>query len=127
MSETPPANPHAVLDFLYALAIPLAGGLGALFQWLLNRKKIKPEVSILEASAEKTRAEARKLDGETINLAWDRIDELIEINFELRKQLDLCEIRGRHHENQEKRMLAIMELHNIKYREFDEPKSEDPR
>lgn len=113
---------HYLLDFLRILAIPLAGALGYLGSWFLNRKKIKPEVSVLEASAEKTRAEARKLDGETIRDAWERIDELILINFELRKQLDMCEIRSRHHEVQERRMLALMELHGIKYKEFDEPK-----
>ena len=123
MSETPPANSHALLDFLYPLAILVAGAVGALVNRFLNRKKFKPELSILEANAEKTRAETRRLDGETIGLAWDRIDELTEINFELRRQLDLCEIRGRHHENQERRMLALMELHGIKYREFDEPEN----
>ena len=123
MSETPPANSHALLDFLYPLAILVAGAVGALVNRFLNRKKFKPELSILEASAEKTRAETRRLDGETIGLAWERIDELSEINSELRRQLDLCEIRSRHHENQEKRMLAIMEIHGIKYKEFDEPKT----
>jgi len=104
------------------IAIPLAGAAGALVTRFLNRKKVRPELSILEASAEKTRAEVRRLDGETIDLAYDRILELVEINRELSKQLDLCEIRGRHHEAQEKRMLAIMSLHGIKYSEYDEPK-----
>ena len=122
MQEHSPATPHALLDFLYVLAIPIAAGVGALVNRLLNRKRVRPELLILEASAEKTRAEVRKLDGETIDLAYDRILELVEINRELSKQLDLCEIRGRHHEAQEKRMLAIMSLHNIKYSEFDEPK-----
>ena len=122
MQETPSSTPHALLDYLYMIAIPLAGAVGALVTRFLNRKKVRPELSILEASAEKTRAEVRRLDGETIDLAYDRILELVESNRELSKQLDLCEIRGRHHEAQEKRMLAIMSLHGIKYSEYDEPK-----
>jgi hypothetical protein len=124
MQETPTASSRALIDVLYLLAIGVAGGIGSLITWFLNRQKVKPEILILEASAEKTRAEARRLDGETVNLAWDRIDELTEINFELRKQLDLCEIRGRHHEAQERRMLAIMELHGIKYSELDKPRED---
>lgn len=122
MQENPSASSHAFLEALKILAIPIAGALGALIAKLFEWSRRKPEISAIHATAEKTRAEARKLDGETINLAYDRIDELTEINFELRKQLDLCEIRGRHHEEQEKRMLALMALHGIKYGEFDEPK-----
>lgn len=123
MQENPQILPHTLLQVLYLLAIALAGGLGALIDRFINRKKITPEVAILEASAIKIRAEARKLDGETIDLAWDRIDDLTAINSELTKKLDLCEIRSRHHETQEKRMLALMELHGIKYKEYDDPKN----
>lgn len=122
MQENPSASSHAILEALKILAIPLAGVLGALIAKLFEWNRRKPEISVIQASAEKTRAEARKLDAETVDLFCDRIDELVEINSELRKQLDLCEIRGRHHDNQQKRMLALMELHGIKYSEFDTPK-----
>jgi hypothetical protein len=121
MQDNPTASSH-VLETLRSLATPIALIVGVVLGQFVKLLKVKPEVSILQASAEKTRAEARKLDGETINLAWERIDELTEINSELRKQLDLCEIRGRHHENQEAKMLALLKLHGVKYSEFDEPK-----
>src|SRR5436190_4691832 len=88
MQGNSPAFPHTFFDFLYVLAIPVAGGVGALVTRLLNRKKLQPEVLILEARAGKTRAETRKLDGETITNAWERIDELQEINFQLRIERD---------------------------------------
>jgi hypothetical protein len=121
MQENPSASSHALLEALKILAIPLAGAIGALLAKLFEWGKQKPEISAIQAGAEKTRAEARKLDGETINLAWDRISELTDINFELRRQLDLCEIRVRHHEAQEKRLKALIDIHEIKYSEFDEP------
>ena len=122
MQENPTASSHVVLETLQTLATPVALLVGVIIGWFIKLKKVRPEVSVLEASAEKTRAEARKLDGETINLAWERIEELIEINSQLRMQSDLCEIRIKHHENQEKRMKALLDLHQIKYSEFDEPK-----
>lgn len=123
MQDQPTALPQWLLTVLQNLVVFGAGGLIVrLITLWLNRKKPKVEVLALEASAQKTRAEARKLDGESLNLAWERIDELILENFDLRKQLDLCEIRSRHHEIQERRMLALMELHGIKYKEFDGPK-----
>lgn len=114
---------HALIDLLKVLAVPLAAGIGALGQWLFNRQKRQLEASVNEATAVKTRAEARKLDGETLNMAWDRIDELTAINSELRTKVDLCEIRSRHHETQQKKMKALLDLHGIKYSEFDEPRS----
>lgn len=127
MQENPSASSSALLEALKILAIPLAGALGALVARLFEWGRRKPEISVIQASAEKgradaekSRAETRRLDGETINLAYDRIDELTEINFDLRKQLDLCEIRGRHHDAQQKRMKALLDFHGIKYSEFDE-------
>jgi len=123
MQEIPSPTPPALFNALYVLAIAVAGVLGSLITSFINRKKVRPEISVLEAGAEKTRAEARKLDGETINLFCNRIDELVEINLELRKKIDLCEIRSRHHEAQERRMKALLMLHGIKYSEFDLPKT----
>jgi hypothetical protein len=122
MQEIPSATPTALLNALYVIAIGVAGVIGSLVTWFINRKKVRPEISALEAGAEKTRAEARKLDGETVDLFCDRIDELVQINLELRRQCELCEIRSRHHEGQQRRMLALMELHGIKYSELDNPK-----
>lgn len=91
---------HALLDLLKSLQVPIGAFLGALGHWLFNRWKQKPEASVLEATAERTRAEARKLDGETIDRAHDRIDELVIVNYQLRKdclelqrKLDMAELR----------------------------------
>lgn len=128
MQET---SSHALLDLLKNLQAPIGAVLGVLGHWLFNRWKQKPELSILEANAEKTRAEARKLDGETINLAHDRIDELVMVNFQLRqdclalqKRVDLADLRDNFNAEQRKRMKALLDIHGIKYSEFDEPKAE---
>lgn len=123
MQTGSPASSHWLLDFLYALAIPIAGGIGVLVTWFLNRKKRIGEVQFNEAGIEKTRAEARHLHGETLNLAWERIDELQVVNSKLRMELDLCEIRGRFNEQQQKKLKALLDVHGIKYSEFDEPKT----
>lgn len=130
MQEQSTSASQVLLDFLKILAIPLAGVIGYLGSWLQTRKKLQPEILILEANAEKTRAEARKLDGETIDRAHDRIDELVIVNFQLRqdclalqKRVDMAEIRERFNEQQKRKMKALLDIHGIKYSEFDEPKS----
>lgn len=127
MQET---SSHALLDLLKNLQAPIGAVLGALAHWLFNRWKRKPELSILEATAQKTRAEARKLDEETLDLARDRIDELVTVNYQLRrdllelqKKVDMADIRDRFNEEQRRKMKALLEIHSIKYNEFDEPKS----
>jgi hypothetical protein len=134
MQDNPSASPHALLDALYVLAIGIAGAIGSLVTWFINRKKVRPEISILEADAEKTRAgaektraEGRKLDAETINLFCMRIDDLVAINLKLSQKIDLCEIRSRHHEAQEKRMKALLDLHGIKYSEMDNHKGDEKK
>jgi hypothetical protein len=126
MQEHSSSTSQVLLDFLKILAIPVAGGIGALVARFLEWGKRKPEVSILEANAEKTRAEAKKLDGETINLAYDRIDELVMVNFQLRqdclalqKRLDMADIRDRFNDEQRRKMKALLDIHNIRYNEFD--------
>jgi hypothetical protein len=129
MQEQSSSASQVLLDFLKILAVPVAGGVGYLFSWFQNRKKLKPELSILEANAEKTRAETRRLDAETIDLAHDRIDELTIINYKLREEclalqrkVDMSEIRDRFNDGQRRKLKALLDLHNIKYSEFDEPK-----
>lgn len=130
MQEHSPSASQVLVDFLKVLAIPIAGGIGYLVSWFRSRGKRKPELSILEATAEKTRAEARKLDGEIIDGAYDRIDELQIINYQLRKdclalqkQVDMADIRDGFNEKQRKKMKALLDVHGIKYGEFDDPDS----
>lgn len=134
MQDQSSSASQVLLDFLKVLAIPIAGGIGYLFSWIRNRGREKPELSILEATAEKTRAETRKLDGETIDRAHDRIDELLIINYQLRedllklkKQVDMADIRDSFNEKQRKRMKALLDVHGVRYSEFDEPKQDSPK
>lgn len=124
------ASPNALLDLLKNLQAPIGAVLGALAHWIFNRWKQRPETSILEATAEKTRAEARRLDSETINSAHDRIDELVAVNYQLRKdclamqkKIDMADIRDKFNDEQRRKMKALLDVHGIKYSEFDEPKS----
>ena len=130
MQEQSTSASQVLLDFLKILAIPLATGAGYLLSWIQNRKKLRPELSILEANAGKTEAETRKLDSETIDRAYDRIDELVVVNFQLRqdclalqKKVDMAEIRDRFNDQQKRKMKALLDIHSIKYSEFDEPRS----
>jgi len=130
MQEHSSSTSQVLVDLLKVLAIPVAGALGYLGSWFQNRKKIRPEIKILDANAAKTEAEARKLDGETVDRAYDRIDELVIVNFQLRqdclalqRQVDMAEIRDRFNEEQKRKMKALLDIHGVKYNEFDEPQS----
>jgi hypothetical protein len=73
------ASPNATSWVEYAviaLATFIAGITGSFFTWLRYRNHTKPEIDSIHATAEKTRAEARRLDAETIAQGYDRIDEL---------------------------------------------------
>ena len=87
MQQTPPSSLTGLEYAVISIAVTLAGGIGAFLTWIINRRKLKPEISVIDATAEKTRAEARKLDGDTIHLAWQRIDELFAISENQRSQI----------------------------------------
>lgn len=75
------------------LARVLAGGLiGAILTWLNLRKKLKPEIHVIEATAAKTYAEARHLNGETLSDAYDRIEELYVIADQQRVQISRLQL-----------------------------------
>lgn len=73
---------------LYLLATLIAGGLGAFLTWVINRQKVPVEITAIHASTEKTLAEARHLDGVTLQSAYKRIDDLHCIVDELREDLE---------------------------------------
>lgn len=130
MQEHPTSASQILLDFLKILAIPLAGAIGYLGSWLQNRKKLSSEILFTEANAEKTRAEARKLDGETIDRAYDRIDELVAVNsqlrkdcLELQKKLDLAELREMVYDENRRHTKARLDLQETSDCELDEPES----
>lgn len=117
MQQSPSPSALSTLQYVFgALAVFLSGTLGALITWFLQRPKIKPEVDLLQAQADKTRAEMRSLDGQTLDRAYDRIDELHEICERLRT--DLARLRGVEEENNiltgwNKRMKALLTLKGI--------------
>lgn len=138
--------PHSALgQMLYTLVVLLSGGAGgSLILHLLNRRRINSESA---AQAEKTKAEARHLDSETVNRAYDRIEELHTIIDELRaekekdrlellrmshleyiseqqkRQLELQEIDLKLANEQMKRLKGFIDSKGLKPSELDEPKS----
>jgi hypothetical protein len=128
MQEHSSSTSQVLLDILKVLAVPLAAAGGYFSSWVQNRKRLKPELKILDANAAKTEAEARKLDGETVDRAYDRIDELVKVNYQLRqdcldlqKKVDLADLRDNFNAEQRKKMKALLDIHGIKYSEFDAP------
>lgn len=100
MQEASPIPHSLVGQIIYAVTLLLSGTtVGGLIIHLLNRRRLNTES---EAQAAKAKAEARKLDSETINQAYDRIEELHEIIDQLRAK-------------QETDRLEILRLSQVEY------------
>lgn len=69
-----------------------SGALGSILTWLNLRKKLKPEIQVIEATAAKTYAEARHLNGETLGNAYERIEELYVIADSQRTQIGRLQV-----------------------------------
>lgn len=88
-----PSSSGAVEQTILELAKIVAGGIvGAFLQWLNLRKKLKPEIQVIEATAAKTYAEARHLNGESLQDAYDRIEELYVIADSQRTQISRLQL-----------------------------------
>lgn len=88
MQIPPSSSSGAVEQTILELAKVIASGLvGSLLTYLNLRKKIKPEIQVIEATAAKTYAEARHLNGETLKDAYSRIEELYIIADAQRTQI----------------------------------------
>lgn len=139
------AIPHSLGQVVYTIIVLLSGGTaGGVLLHLLNRRWLGIES---EARAAKTKAEARHLDSETIDRAYERIDELHAIIDELRgqqerdrlellrmshleyiseqqkRQLELQEIDLKLANEQMKRLKGFIDSKGLKPSELDEPKS----
>jgi hypothetical protein len=128
MQEHSSSTSQVLLDVLKILAVPLAAIGGYLGSWLQNRKKLQPELRILDANAAKTEAEARKTDGETLDRAYDRIDELVLVNYQLRKdclelqkKLDIAEMREKLYDEGRRNTKALLDLQETKDTEIKPP------
>lgn len=143
MQDNPQAMPHWVFQVLQWLAAFGAGGL-IVKLIILYQNRNKPAAEVHKTSAEANEISVRsstnasdavirmidKLDDTLLTI--DRVrterDDLRRQCDELMRDHDLCEIRSRHHEAQERRMMAIMEIHGIRYSEGDElPKPKDSK
>jgi tRNA A37 N6-isopentenylltransferase MiaA len=114
--QTNPQSSATALALQLA-AILFAGGLGAFFKVLWDRKKIIPEIDGIQAKAALDRATARHLDAETVNAAYDRIDELTTIISELR--IENQELNGVRKANEiltlwNERMVAILKKEGLR-------------
>ena len=88
-----PSSSDAVQQTILELARVLAGGLiGSVLTWLHQRGKLKPEITVIEATAAKTFAEARHLNGETLQDAYTRIEELFVIADQQRVQISRVQL-----------------------------------
>lgn len=140
MQESP--VPHsAVSSIAYWLVTFLSGGAGGgVLAHLLSRRRANLES---EANVAKARAEARHLDSETIDRAYDRIDELHDIVDELRgarekdrleilrlsqveylgaqmrEQLERQKIELQLADEQLKRVKGLLDAHGIKLSDLD--------
>lgn len=93
MQIPPPSSSETVQQTILELAKIIASGLvGSVLTWLNLRKKLKPEIQVIEATAAKTYAEARHLNGETLKDAYDRIEELYIIADSQRTQISRLQL-----------------------------------
>ena len=135
MQETPHAMPHWVFQILQWLAAFGAGGLIVkLIMLYQNRKRPKAEIEKTEAETTEIIIRSSTSASDAVIRMMNKLDETLicldrarserdALKQELNQKtldLDLSEIRNKHHEEQEGRMLAIMKLHGYKYKEFDE-------
>lgn len=125
------------LHFAYALiaAFLSGGGIYKLYNIWLNRKKPAAEVGESEARIEKTRAEARRIhvesDSEISNAVTRmtvRISEIQEKAMsereELFDELEKKRIELGLADLQLRKMKALLDIHGIRYSEFDEHDSD---
>lgn len=87
-----------------------SGIIGSFLTWLNLRKKLKPEIQVIEATAAKTYAEARHLNGETLGNAYERIEELYIIADQQRVQISRLQL-----ENDKKSMELTFQESELKW------------
>lgn len=101
MQAPQPPTSSSVLNYaIYAVAVILSGtGIGSIIKLLVDWRKPKAEVESIHATAEKTRAEARQLDGSTIDRAYERINDLYKVIDALNDELNAERARTIHYED----------------------------
>lgn len=99
---------------------------GSLLMWLNLRKKLKPEIQVIEATAAKTYAEARHLNGETLGNAYERIEELYVIADQQRVQISRLQLDSdkksmelQFQEAELKWLKGVLDAANVKLSDYD--------
>lgn len=135
MQIPPSSSSGAVEQTILELARVLAGGLiGSILTYLNLRKKIKPEIQVIEATAAKTYAEARHLNGETLKDAYDRIEELYVIADSQRTTISRlqmeCERKKMNEEFLEEELTwlnSVMKAANVRLQDYGHMRQRRPR
>ena len=103
-----------------------SGGIVGFLTWLTMRRKLKPEIRVIEATAAKTYAEARHIDGETLGDAYNRIEELYIIADAQRTQISRLQLdsdkKGMELEFQEieiKWLKGVLDAAGVKLSDYD--------
>jgi hypothetical protein len=124
--QTQPSSSGLEQLFIEVAKFLGTGGLVGFLTWLTMRKKVKPEIQLTEATAAKTYAEARHIDGETLNDAYKRIEELYVIADGQRTQISRlqmeCDKRGMELEFQEtelKWLKGVMHAAGVNLSDYD--------
>lgn len=120
--------PHWLYQVLGVLAAFLGGGgFYKLITIYLNRHKPKAEVYETEARATEITIRSHSTAGDAVIRMMDRLEEtqeridvIREERDDLSKQLDLREMELQLAQMQIKRLKALLDIHEIKYSEFDE-------
>lgn len=131
--QIPSPSSDTVQQTILELARVLAGGLvGGILTWLNLRKKLKPEIQVIEATAAKTYAEARHLNGETLKDAYDRIEELFVIADAQRTQISRLQLDNdkqsmelQFQEHEIKWLKGVLDAANVKLSDYDHLRRKD--
>lgn len=131
--QIPPSSSDAVQQTILELARVLVGGVvGSVLTWLNLRKKLKPEIQVIEATAAKTYAEARHLNGETLKDAYDRIEELFVIADAQRTQISRLQLDNdkqsmelQFQEHEIKWLKGVLDAANVKLSDYDHLRRKD--
>lgn len=131
------------LSWPYILYLAVAGFLGYFFRqgyrWIvlwLNRKRPAAELHLSEAQADKTRAEARKINVEAdkefstmVERLHARIDQMQESTAKVRAERDDLKMRNdlqimelRRRDADIRKYLAMLEVNGIKPSDYDKPR-----
>src|SRR5688572_10404194 len=123
LSSSLAALEQTALELAKALA---SGIIGSLLMWLNLRKKLKPEIQVIEATAAKTYAEARHLNGETLGDAYDRIEELYVIADNQRTQISRLQLDNdkqamelQFQESELKWLKGVLDAAEVKLSDYD--------